>query len=66
MTGTSERSTNGIATSVWAIGISTADVRRSSGGSSSVTMNPKPSTTADVPNGSITAVSSSDASQPRR
>ena len=45
------RTTNGIATSACAMGTSSGDVRRSSGGVSRVMRNPKPSVTALTPEG---------------
>ena len=52
---------NGIATRAWASGIRRIDVRRSSGGESSATRNPKPIVTADVPRGSIRSASNARA-----
>ena len=52
------RTTKGSATSVWARTINRGEVRRLSGGSSSATMYPSPSVTAEVPNGSIKTGSS--------
>ena len=49
------RTTNGNATRVCASGISKGEVRKSSGGRLSATMNPSPSVTAEVPNGSISS-----------
>ena len=46
------RTTNGIAISACAIGTSTDDVRRSSGGWSSAMRNPNPTVTAETPSGS--------------
>ena len=51
------RTTNGIATSACAIGTSTGDVRRSSGGSSSAMRKPKPSVTAETPSGTLSSPS---------
>ena len=47
------RTTKGKATRVWAIGIKSGEARKSKGGLSSAMINPNPSVTADVPNGSI-------------
>ena len=57
MTGAMARTTNGSATSEWAMGMSSTHVRRSRGGWSSAMRKPKPTMTADVPSGSITSAS---------
>ena len=62
-TGVITRTTNGIATSAWAIGTRNHDVRRSNGGSSSAMRKPKPTVTADTPSGNDTTASSA---RPRR
>ncbi len=56
MIGTVVRTTNGIATTAWATGMSSAEVRRSIG-ASSATRKPKPSVTAEVPRGSMSNAS---------
>ena len=55
--GTSERTTNGSATSACATGTIAGDERRSSGGSSNASRKPKPSIAADAPSGSIRSAS---------
>ena len=52
--GATIRTTKGIATRAWAIGTSHGEARRSSGGRSNATTNPKPSVTADTPSGTAT------------
>ena len=58
------RTTNGIATSACAIGTSSGDVRRSSGGVSRVIRNPKPSVTALTPSGTLSSPSSRPPARP--
>ena len=55
--GTSRRTTNGMATTAWASGMSQTDERRSTGARSKATKNPKPMVTAEVPSGTMRAVS---------
>src|SRR5205085_12139223 len=55
--GTTILTTNGIATIACASGMISAVVERSSGGASNARRNPKPTVTADVPNGSIRSTS---------
>ncbi|CAB5063804.1 unannotated protein [freshwater metagenome] len=50
--GSTARTTNGIATSIWAIGTSQSDPRRSSGGLPPIRSSPSPSVVADTPRGS--------------
>ena len=57
-TGVTVRTTNGIATSAWAMGTRSGEERRSTGGWSRVMRKPKPTVTADTPSGSDSAVSS--------
>ena len=56
-TGSTIRTTSGMVTIAWAIGISNGDDRRSSGGASSAIRNPKPTVTALIPSGSMTMAS---------
>ena len=65
-TGEMARTTNGRAMSEWAMGTSRMLVRRSRGGWSSATRNPRPTMTAEVPSGSITRASNPRGSHPRR
>ena len=60
-TGVTMRTTNGTATSAWAIGISHDEPRKSNGAWSSAMRKPKPTVTADTPSGSERSVS-----RPRR
>ena len=57
-TGSTIRTTSGMVTIACAIGISSGDDRRSSGGASRAIRNPKPTVTALTPSGSITIASS--------
>ena len=57
-TGSTVRTTNGMATSAWPTGTSHHDARQSTGGVSNVMSTPKPIVTADVAIGSISPVSS--------
>ena len=57
-TGTRVRTTSGSATSAWAIGTSSGESRKSSGGSSRVIRKPKPRVTAETPSGSMKKPSS--------
>ncbi len=52
-TGARVRTTSGSATSAWAIGTSSGESRKSSGGSSRVMRKPKPRVTAETPSGSM-------------
>ena len=64
ITGTSVRTTNGIATRAWAIGTRIGAVRKSIG-LSSATKKPNPMVTADVPSGSMSNTSNQRETAPR-
>src|SRR5680860_1188860 len=63
-TGPTVRTTSGSATMAWAIGISSAELRRSTGGRSRVIRNPKPTVTAETPSGSMNNPSSTPVNRP--